>query len=110
MLAYITALLCNIESSTIGVLTLMAPIVGSALGASPSIMLIVAAVVLVTGMVPRANADLTSLPKLPVGASLAFSDTFDLRQDVTLDQDATTSSQRFYDAGSYHIAVTTPQV
>ena len=50
------------------------------------------------------------LPKLPVGASLAFSDTFDLRQDVTLDQDATTSSQRFYDAGSYHIAVTTPQV
>lgn len=34
MLAYITALLCNIESSTIGVLTLMAPIVGSALGAS----------------------------------------------------------------------------
>ncbi|MFZ1401584.1 MAG: hypothetical protein WAW03_00695, partial [Anaerolineae bacterium] len=49
------------------------------------------------------------LPKLPVGASLAFSDTFDLRQDVTLDQGVTTSSQRFYGAGNYHIMVTAPQ-
>lgn len=49
------------------------------------------------------------LPKLPVGASLAFSDTFDLRQDVTLDQGTTTSSQRFYGEGNYHIMVTASQ-
>ena len=72
MLAYITALLCNIESSTIGVLTLMAPIVGSALGASPSIMLIVAAV--------AAPAALTVMNPVHVAGTLIVANTMEDQQ------------------------------
>lgn len=44
VLAYLTALLCNIESSTLGVLGLMMPIVFSLFGSSPQLVWILAAV------------------------------------------------------------------
>lgn len=72
LLAYMTALLCNIESSTLGVLTLMAPIVATSLGGSPALLLVLAAV-----CVPAA---LTVMNPVHVAGTLVIANTTEKQQ------------------------------
>lgn len=72
LLAYMTALLCNIESSTLGVLTLMAPIVATSMGTSPALLLVLAAV-----CVPAA---LTVMNPVHVAGTLVIANTAESQQ------------------------------
>lgn len=75
VLAYLAALLCNIESSTIGVLTLVGPLIGSSFTGNPAITLIVAAV--------AAPAALTVMNPVHVAGTLIVANTAPEQQSRT---------------------------
>lgn len=72
VLAYVTAALCNIESSTIGVLGLIMPVVGTTLGTQPAITWIVAAV--------AAPAALTVMNPIHVAGTLIIANSHEQQQ------------------------------